>query len=145
MEDLSPTVRKRTGRGAISRGPSLGITRQRGFEHDQNAFDGRGTRRGDLGRGIAASQTAEAAWRCGPHGRVCVHRHGAGGIGPAGAAALGVVGGVALGAAIASAAQPVYAAPAPVYLAPPPPACVVHKDRIWTGWAWEVRTREVCR
>src|SRR5829696_3782994 len=99
----------------------------------------------DVAGGIAASQTAEAAWRCGPHGRVCVHRHGAGGIGPAGAAALGVVGGVALGAAIASAAQPVYAAPAPVYLAPPPPACVVHKDRIWTGWAWEVRPREVCR
>lgn len=98
-----------------------------------------------LAGGKAPSQTAEAAWRCGPHGRVCVHRHGAGGIGPAGAAALGVVGGVALGAAIASAAQPVYAAPAPVYLAPPPPACVVHKDRIWTGWAWEVRTREVCR
>lgn len=96
-----------------------------------------------LAGSAAASLPAEAAWRCGPHGRVCVR--GGGGIGPAGAAALGVVGGVALGAAIASAAQPVYAAPAPVYVAPPPPSCVVREHRVWTGWAWEVRTREVCR
>ena len=98
-----------------------------------------------LAGSVAASLPAEAAWRCGPHGRVCVRGGGGGGTGAAGAAALGVVGGVALGAAIASSAQPVYAAPAPVYVAPPPPSCVIHKDRIWTGWAWEVRTREVCR
>lgn len=87
-------------------------------------------------------EPAEAAWRCGPHGRVCVQRPG--GIGVGGAAALGVLGGVALGAAIASSAQPVYAAPAPVYVAPPP-VCTVHRDRVWNGWNWEIRSRQVCR
>ena len=131
-------------RSDLEGGPSLGITRERGFEHDQNAFDGRGARRDDLGRerGRVPAGGSRLALRAARPG---LRRAGGGGIGPAGAAALGVVGGVALGAAIASAAQPVYAAPAPVYVAPPPPSCVVHQHRVWTGWAWEVRTREVCR
>lgn len=96
-----------------------------------------------LAGGVSATQPAEAGWRCGPYGRVCVHRPG--GIGPGGAAALGVLGGVALGAAIASSAQPVYAAPAPVYLAPPPQVCTVHRNQVWNGWNWEIRSRQVCR
>jgi hypothetical protein len=62
-----------------------------------------------------------------------------------GAVAAGVVGGALLGAAIAN---PYGVAPAPVYVAPAPvyaePVCRVRRERFWDGYAWRVRTVEVC-
>jgi hypothetical protein len=62
-----------------------------------------------------------------------------------GGVAAGVVGGALLGAAIAN---PYGVAPAPVYVAPAPvyaePVCRVRRERFWDGYAWRVRTVEVC-
>jgi hypothetical protein len=66
-----------------------------------------------------------------------------------GAVAAGVIGGIAAGAIIGGAlANPHYYGPGPVYVAPAPvvvePACHVRRERFWDGYAWRVRTVEVC-
>jgi hypothetical protein len=66
-----------------------------------------------------------------------------------GCVAGAVVGGIAAGAIIGGAlANPYYTAPPPVYVAPAPvyaePVCRVRRERFWDGYAWRVRTVEVC-
>ena len=76
-----------------------------------------------------------------------------------GAFAAGIIGGLAAGAIIGGAGgyaypygysygyYPTY--PAPVYLpAPayygPPPGCVIRRQRVWDGYAWQIRRIRVC-
>ena len=57
-------------------------------------------------------------------------------------------GGLAAGAIIGGALANPYYGPAPVYVAPAPvyvePACRVRRERFWDGYAWRVRTVEIC-
>jgi hypothetical protein len=65
-----------------------------------------------------------------------------------GAVAAGVLGGVAAGAIIGGALANPYYGPGPYYVAPAPvyaePVCRVRRERFWDGYAWRVRTVEVC-